>query len=137
MPYLSNLFRSMLCGTVSNAFEKSSIIISTCNLLLSDWARSCGYNHSPNSSDTPRRCCGGHVIRSDVTRIISAIAAARTIPCSASIHSYKRCNGVCGGSVWSEGNGVCGGSVWSEGNAKICQVYPWRIGRVRKMTAKV
>ena len=26
---------------VSNAFEKSIIIISTCNLLLSDWVRSC------------------------------------------------------------------------------------------------
>ena len=37
---LSNLFRSQLCGTVSNAFDKSSIIISICNLLLSDWARS-------------------------------------------------------------------------------------------------
>ena len=40
MPYLFNLFRGVLCGTVSNAFEKSIIIISTCNLLLSDWARS-------------------------------------------------------------------------------------------------
>ena len=41
MPYLFNLFRSLLCGTVSNAFEKSIIIISTCNLLLTDLARSC------------------------------------------------------------------------------------------------
>ena len=41
MQYLFNLFRSMLCGTVSNALNKSIIIISTYNLLLSDWARSC------------------------------------------------------------------------------------------------
>ena len=34
--YICSLFRSLLCGTVSNAFEKSSIIISTYNLLLSD-----------------------------------------------------------------------------------------------------
>ena len=38
---LFNLFKSLLCGTLSNAFEKSIIIISTCNLLLRDWARSC------------------------------------------------------------------------------------------------
>ena len=41
MTYLFNLFRSLLCGTVSNDFERSIIFISTCNLLLNDWATSC------------------------------------------------------------------------------------------------
>ena len=41
MPYLFSLFRSWLWGTVSNAFEKSIMIMSTCDLLFRDLDRSC------------------------------------------------------------------------------------------------
>ena len=41
MPYLFNLFRSRLWGTVSNAFEKSIIIMSVWDLLFKKLARSC------------------------------------------------------------------------------------------------
>ena len=41
MPYLFNLFRSRLWGTVSNAFEKSIIIMSVWDLLFKELARSC------------------------------------------------------------------------------------------------
>ena len=36
-----NLFRSRLWGTVSNAFEKSIIIMSVWDLLFKELARSC------------------------------------------------------------------------------------------------
>ena len=41
MPYLFNLFRCRLCGTVSNAFEKYIMIMSNCDLLFRDLDRSC------------------------------------------------------------------------------------------------
>ena len=41
IPYLFSLFRSRLWGIVSNAFEKSIMIMSTCHLLFSDLDRSC------------------------------------------------------------------------------------------------
>ena len=41
MPYLFNLFRSRLWGTVSNAFAKSIIIMSMWDLLFKELARSC------------------------------------------------------------------------------------------------
>ena len=41
MPYLFSLFRRRLWGTVSNAFEKSIMIKSTCDLLFRDLDRSC------------------------------------------------------------------------------------------------
>ena len=41
MPYLFNLSRSRLWGTVSNAFEKSIIIMSAWDLLFKELARSC------------------------------------------------------------------------------------------------
>ena len=41
MPYFFSLFRSRLWGTVSNAFEKSIMIMSTCDLLFRELDRSC------------------------------------------------------------------------------------------------
>ena len=41
MLYLYRLFRSRLWGTVSNAFEKSTMIMSTCDLIFRDLDRSC------------------------------------------------------------------------------------------------
>ena len=53
-----NLFRSLLCGTVSNAFEKSIIIISTCNFYLSDRTTSCVVIISCDSVEClPRKPC--------------------------------------------------------------------------------
>ena len=41
MPYLFIFFRSRLWGTISNAFEKSMMIISSWDLLFRDLDRSC------------------------------------------------------------------------------------------------
>ena len=40
MPYFFSLFRSWLWRTVLNAFEKSIMIMSTCDLLFRDFDRS-------------------------------------------------------------------------------------------------